>query len=374
MLFSCPTGLQEELEVVASIDQIHGLLQHRVAARPRWGGLLIRQAFARAIQGSNTIEGYTMSLDDALDVVEGEEPLEAEQETWAAVSGYRVAMTYVMQLADDPHFVYHELLLRSLHYMMTSYDLAKAPGKWRPGFVAVRREDTGEIVYEGPDAGLVPDLVGELVEWLNEADADLPGLLRGAMAHLNLVMIHPFRDGNGRMARGLQTLVLARAGILAPEFSSIEEFLGRNTPDYYEVLAAVGQGAWNPDRDARPWLRFCLKAHFIQAGTVLRRVREGERVWEQLRTETENLNLPGRVLTALFDAAMGFRVRNATYRAHDDLSEAVAGRDLKMLVDAGLLVPAGEKRGRSYRASDRLRSIREASREPRLPATDPFAK
>src|SRR5687767_8009543 len=56
----------------------------------------------------------------------------------------------------------------------------------------------------------------------------------------------------------LQTLVLARGQIVAPVFSSIEEYLGRNTQAYYDVLAEVGQGAWNPERDARPWLRFCL--------------------------------------------------------------------------------------------------------------------
>jgi len=62
------------------------------------------------------------------------------------------------------------------------------------------------------------------------------------MAHLNLTMIHPFSDGNGRMARCLQSLVLARGGKLSPEFLSIEEYLGRNTPSYYQVLSAVAQG------------------------------------------------------------------------------------------------------------------------------------
>ena len=57
------------------------------------------------------------------------------------------------------------------------------------------------------------------------------------MAHLNLVMIHPFRDGNGRMARGLQTLVLAREGDLAQDYISIEEYLGTQ---YRKVLPSLG--------------------------------------------------------------------------------------------------------------------------------------
>jgi len=57
---------------------------------------------------------------------------------------------------------------------------------------------------------------------------------------------------------------------VAPVFSSIEEYLGRNTQDYYNVLADVGQGSWNPENDARPWVRFCLTAHYRQARTHLR--------------------------------------------------------------------------------------------------------
>jgi Fic family protein len=66
-----------------------------------------------------------------------------------------------------------------------------------------------------------------------QADLDIDPLVRGAMAHLNLVMIHPYRDGNGRMARALQTLTISRQTIVEPAFSNIEEWLGHNTDDYY---------------------------------------------------------------------------------------------------------------------------------------------
>lgn len=61
-----------------------------------------------------------------------------------------------------------------------------------------------------------------------------------------------------RLARCLQSVVLAHEGVLAPVFMSIEEYLGRNTDDYYAVLAAVGGGRWQSERDARPWARFIL--------------------------------------------------------------------------------------------------------------------
>ena len=85
------------------------------------------------------------------------------------------------------------------------------------------------------------------------------------MAHLHVVSVHPFADGNGRIARIVQSLVLAREGLLAPEFSSIEEYLGRQTNDYYRTLQQVQAGRYQPDRDTMPWVRFCVTAHIQQA-------------------------------------------------------------------------------------------------------------
>lgn len=113
----------------------------------------------------------------------------------------------------------------------------------------VRDDRRDQIVYEGPDASLVPVLMEALIDGLH-GGLSLDAVVRSAMAHLNLVMIHPFRDGNGRMARALATSVLARSGIGEPEFSSIEEWLGANTEDYDTVLAHTGHGSWQPRSDA----------------------------------------------------------------------------------------------------------------------------
>lgn len=371
MLFKTPKLDRKELEVLAEIEELRETLRHRVREPRRWTGRLRRVSFARAIRGSNSIEGYTVDLDDALAAAEGEEPLEAAEETRAAVKGYRDAMTYVLQLADDPHFEHSAELLRSLHYMMLSYDLSKSPGRWRPGPIFVEDERTGQIVYEGPEAELVPQLMRELIEELR-AEPETPGMVRGAMAHLNLVMVHPFRDGNGRMARGLQTLVLAREGILAPEFSSIEEYLGKNTDAYYDILAEVGRGSWHPESDARPWIRFSLTAHYRQATTILRRAKEIERLWSLLDREISKRKLPDRVIYALYDAAVGFRVRNVTYRNTADITDWTASNDLKALVGEDLLEARGEARGRHYLAAQKLREIAGQAREPRMQIPDPF--
>lgn len=192
------------------------------------------------------------------------------------------------------------------------------------------------------------------------------------MAHLNLVMIHPFRDGNGRMARALQTLVLASDRVLEPTFSSIEEWLGSDTTDYYAVLAATGRGAWHPDNDAHPWVTFNLRAHHFQAQTLQSRFAAADLLWRRLDELAAENGLPDRVSDALFDASRGLRVQRPTYVTRLDLEKRTASRDLGRMVDAGLLRAVGQTRGRYYLAGDMLRGLYREVRSARPPVDDPF--
>ena len=170
-------------------------------------------------------------------------------------------------------------------------------------------------------------------------------------------MIHPFKDGNGRMARALQTLVLAQNGVVSPSFCSIEEWLGRNTDAYYKMLADTGQGKWSPERDALPWVRFCLVAHYQQAATLIKRNAVIGRVWSELEKLRKDLGLPERAELVLMDATFGYKVRNQRHREQNNISEVVASRDLKRLTQLGLLEAVGEKRGRYYLAGGPLKVI-----------------
>jgi Fic family protein len=367
MVFMPPENLDAELEAIGYIDELRRSLRHRVAEPRRWYGGLRRLVFTKAVQGSNSIEGYNASVDDVLAVVEDEESFDATTETRLALQGYRDAMTYVLQLADENDLDVDESLLKALHYMMLKHELSKRPGRWRTGDVYVRREPTGEIVYEGPDSERVPALIDDLLACLSDHDG--PVLIRAALAHLNLVMIHPFKDGNGRMGRCLQTLVLAREQIVVPVFSSIEEQLGRDTESYYAVLGQVGEGSWHPEHDSRPWIRFCLNAHYRQAQRVLRRIQEIEELWERCEQLADERRLPERSVGALCDASRGMRIHNWTYRLAveesygDDIDPATASRDLRSLVHNGLLEPRGETRGRFYVGTDELRAVRMAIRK-----------
>jgi Fic family protein len=362
------------------IDDLRDQLKRHVDPEPRrWFGTLRRMAFARAVQASNSIEGYDASLDDVMAAVDDEPTLAASEATLLALAGYRDAMTYVLQVAQDNSAVVDEGLLKSLHFMMLKHRLDKNPGRWRPGEIAVVRESTGEQVYEGPPAGQIPELIAAAIDELEASRA--PVLVRAAMAHLNLVMVHPFRDGNRRMARALQTLVLARGRIMAPAFSSIEEYLGRNTDPYYDVLAEVGRGHWSPQHDARPWLRFCLTAHYHQARTQLRRIKETELLYAACAELADAHGLPERTSGALVEAAHGLRVTNAAYKAiveitaGETVSSLTTSRDLRALVEANLVRPIGQTRGRRYVAEPILLTQRKRIQSSRPPkqTSDPFA-
>jgi Fic family protein len=376
LIYQPPACGAEKKAALARIDQTWRELRPYVGDTRRWVGSVRRVLAARANQSSNSIEGYNVSTEDAIAVLQGApEPTDSQWEDWQANLGYKRAMTYVLQLARDEHFRYSASMLQSLHFMITEYSLDAGPGLLRPGPVWVRNSTSGDVVYEAPESGYVPSLLDQLVEDLNE-NTDVPPLVRAAMAHLNLVLIHPFKDGNGRMARCLQSLVLVREGLLGRELCSIEEFLGQpaNQQRYYDKLTEVARGQWTPENSSRPWVRFCLEAHYIQAQSVLRRIRESEWAWAEIIEIVEDNKLPMRTSEALFDATVGLRVRNASYRAtlaeyEDGISSQTATNDLRELVKAKLLEQRGSKRGTFYVAGKDLEALRARLRQDRKPIT-----
>lgn len=339
--------------------------------RRRWTGILRRSTFAKAIQGSNSIEGYNVNYNDAIAAVDGEEPVDAKDREWANIIGYRQALTYALQMTGDANLRVEESTIRAMHFMMLSHDMKSHPGIWRRGGIFVRREPEETVVYEGPDPELMSSLMREFVLSLNEKN-ELPIMVKAALAHLNLVMIHPFSDGNGRMGRAIQTLLMAREKIVDPVFSSIEQWLGRHTQPYYDVLGQVGQGAWHPENDPLPFVKFCLTAHFQQAENLLRQDILLEKIWTSVSEEIKKRKLMERLAWAIADASIGIKVRNSSYRNQVNISNESASKDLKTLVDTGFLVPKGERKGRYYEASDLVKKIASDAFIPRH-ERDPFA-
>ncbi|MEV6967339.1 Fic family protein [Hamadaea sp. NPDC051192] len=375
MLYAMPALDADDRRVLGELDAMRADLQLHLREKPRWEGQLRRSLFAAAIQGSNTIERITISDSDARALVE-HAPMSADasEQTQQAVIGYRDAMSYVQQVPTLPFFAYSETLLSTLHFMITKYQPAKWPGRYRAGGIYVTSADPLEPAYTGPDADRVPGLMDELVGWLREGDLGAPAYARAAMAHLNLVCVHPWRDGNGRMARALHTLVLTRAGELAAEFSSIEEWLGEqvHTVQYYEALRTTQDGTFQPERDAHTWLRFVLSAHHRQAQRVQRRYQWTVKVWEDMAQLAGQHGLPERVVSALYAAAVG-ELRRTTYQQDEDLSRDQAIRDIQALSRIGLLRSRGNATTRVYLVDGpAAEAVEAATAAVRAPGRDPY--
>lgn len=372
-IYAVPPLTSEDQAVLGELHQMRREMRHLLRTPRRWEGGLRRSAQAKAVQGSNSIEGYVVAEDDALAALDDEEPMSADEKTFAEIKGYQRAMDYVLVTGDDPLADYDVTELRAMHFMLLQHEPAKFPGRFRKVQIYVHNDETDQQVYEGPESGAVPELMDVLVETLRGDFGNDP-VVRSAMAHLNLVMIHPFHDGNGRMARALATLVLTRSDIGEPAFSSIEEWLGvrSNTMDYYAALGHTGHGVWAPRPDANLWLSFCLRAHHMQAQTMARRFSDAGRYWEHLDRLVAEHKLPERVSDALFDAVLGYRVRRGGYRKRTEIEGHTATRDLAHLADIGLFSAHGSGRGRYYTAAGDLLRAREDVRSKRHPISDPY--
>ncbi|HYJ20427.1 MAG TPA: Fic family protein [Solirubrobacterales bacterium] len=295
-----------------------------------------------------------MSPEEAIALVGGDTSTDSGDENRMAVACYARAMDRVSTLALDPTFRWLDRVILDLHFDACYFQRDKSPGLWRTGPIGVTAGD-GSLEFQGPDADTVPDLMTEVVEWLQEGDLDQNVVVRAAMAHLHVTSIHPFRDGNGRVSRIVQSLVLAREGLMSPEFSSIEEYLGENTPAYYAALRAVQAGGYHPERDASGWIEFCIDAHLAQARRRLTQVKEAAARWDRLEALIDDRGWPDRLVIALEQSLMGGTDRGR-FGEEADVSAATASADFRRLLDAGLVEQKGKGRSTRYYASERLRA------------------
>lgn len=376
MLYTTPALDTTDRRVLEEIDSMRGTLRHQIQSMPlKWQHGLRQALTADAIAGSNSIEGYRVDSRDVEDLLDGERDVDTSEENKAETLAYQQMMTYIQSLHDATDFSYSKWQLNALHWMLQGHHGARKAGQWRRGTMYVTDPANPRIAaYTAPDADRIPYLMTEVVDWLNEGDLDQPPLIRAAMAHLNLVKVHPWPDGNGRMSRSLQTLLIAREGVLSPEFSSIEEWLGRpgNTWEYYKVLADVGGPVYSPDRDTRPWIRFNLLAYHQQAQTVRHRVDTSSESWMRLTEYAEPRGLVERQVTALHDVAVAGRVRRSRYQRAEALSAKQAQRDLQELTEAKLLEAVGRTRGRYYVPGDSFPTTVLETARAMLTLTNPY--
>ena len=354
MLYTTPTISKAMRARLAELDELRARLGGRTSDASPWLGSLRRQWRASTAESSIEIEGFSVPEGERIALAAGEATPGSDDEDRLALSCYARAMDHVGVMAADPGFRWLERVVLDLHFDACWFQRDKAPGRYREGGIEVTAPRGGPPAYVGPPHDSVPGLMAEVVDWLEHGELDAHVVVRAAMAHLHVVSVHPFRDGNGRISRIVQSLVLAREGLLAPEVVSIEEYLGRNTEAYYASLQRVQAGSYQPSRDATPWLRFCVDAHLDQARRRLDQIAAAAARWSALESLVERRGWPDRLVVAL-EQSLFQGTDRASYAAEAGVSAPSATNDLRRLLDAGLVVQHGKGRTTRYFASEDLR-------------------
>src|SRR4051812_25191350 len=356
MLYTTPAIPKALTRRLVEFDDLRGQLGDQAGAAGRWLGSLRRQWRAASAESSIEIEGFRVPEDERAAVAAGETVPDPSDEDRMALSCYARAMDHVGVMSDDPVFRWVDRVILDLHFDACYFQKDKDPGQYRRTGIEVTSPRGGPPAYVGPPPQEVPKLMRAVVKRLQSGDQEAHVAVRAAMAHLHVVSVHPFRDGNGRISRIVQSLVLAREGLLAPEFVSIEEYLGRDTNAYYAVLQKVQGGSYQPERHAGPWVEFCIRAHLEQARRRLDQLAEAGMRWAALEELIEGRRWPDRLAIALEQSLFG-GVDRASYTAEAEVAAPTASIDLRRLLDAGLVKQEGRGRSTRYSASDALRRL-----------------
>lgn len=247
--------------------------------------------------------------------------------------------TYTQPLTAERLFGWHAALFPTGRSGMNRIVV----GAWRTGADGPMQVVSGPIGrervhYEAPAAEKLDSEVAQFLDWFETATPD--PVLKAAIAHLWFVTIHPFDDGNGRIARAIADLALARAEGTAQRFYSMSAQIGAESKAYYDMLEATQKA----DLDVTPWLLWfigCLDRAFDGAETILLSVMRKARFWEATAGQTLN-ERQHKVINLLLDGFEG-KLNNAKWAALTKTSPDTALRDITDLMHRGLLVkdPAG---------------------------------
>lgn len=315
-----------------------------------WEGQLRRDLEAEAVAASTSMEGVPVTVDEVRRILAGEQPPSVSAADRELVLGYRDAMSYALRRADDPVFSWSPELVKAVHDRVMAGRFVRGAGRYGKARFIVN-DRTSEVIYEPPSETEVERLVERVCRRMGALRTH--PALSAAWFHVAIAAIHPFADGNGRTARVLSSLAMYRGGFRRPEFCSLEEWWGRHRDDYYAAFRCLGR-TWRPDADVTPFIQAHLSAQLSQVRALDLQERTTRRVWVALERVCEELGIPDRAATILWDLFNERSVTAPYYAALAAVSRASTTVDLKALRGASLIASVGATRGRHYVAGPRL--------------------
>jgi len=217
---------------------------------PAWEAKFREDALVRTVHHGTHIEGNELTIHEAEKVLAGANIVGRERDI-QEVLNYRNVLKFIEEY--DKKDISAEMI-KHIHELTVHRILPDdAVGVFRKTQVVVKNSQTGEITFRPPPAIEVPFLITSFLQWLNETSPDeLHVVLKAGIAHYETVRIHPFLDGNGRVARAVATMVLTKAGYDIKRFFSLEEHYDKEPVAYYDSLQQVGKLQGN----VTPWIEY----------------------------------------------------------------------------------------------------------------------
>ncbi len=211
-------------------------------------------------------------------------------------------------------------------------------GAWRTGERGPMQVVSGaigreKVHFEAPDAERVEGEMKIFLDWFNKRQ-DLDPVLKAAIAHLWFVTIHPFDDGNGRIARAIADLQLARADESPQRFYSMSSQIRKERNDYYNILEETQKGTLDIT-DWLDWFLNCLDRAFAATSEILSNVMKKAKFWE--RFATTNLNERQRLMLDKMLNGIEGKMTSSKWAKMAKCSQDTASRDIQDLIEKGVM-------------------------------------
>jgi len=229
-----------------------------------------------------------------------------------------------------------------------------AVGKWRPKEAGAMQVVSGpygreKVHFVAPDSARLASEMRQFIDWFN-APASMDPVLKAGIAHFWFVTIHPFEDGNGRIARAIADMALARADGTKDRFYSMSSQIEAERKDYYLKLEATQRG----DVDITRWLAWflaCLGRAIDGADQTLATVLYKANLWQRINRRPVN-ERQRLVINRMLNGFKGF-LTTSKYAKLAKCSTDTSLRDIRELLERGILVQnPGGGRSTSYRLAD----------------------
>ena len=346
------------------LDQL-GLIQYRVdrfLLMPKHEAWLRREAFVRQAYSSTMIENPTISEQE---LAKAESDLTIERPD---VANYATALEFVDFMSSYANLNLDEQTVRQIHWLLMRgvRDDHYLPGAYRRTTNWI--EDAGIRVYQPPHELDVPALMREFIVTIR--DQELHPVLKAGLAHVHLVAIHPFVDGNGRTARLLATLLLQSSGWGFRNLLSLDRYYQRNRDDYVAALTQTLGATFPADYDADAWLDFFCTSVLLEARRLETRLTEWQMMLDEMHATMKPTGLSDRQIDGLVYTQRKGQIARREYAEITGVSPLTATRDLADLVSKGILRVEGQSRNRVYKMAIAIQSMREgAIPRPEQPST-----